>query len=77
MIMNRKISMLLLSFSFIAASLVLLYQPVEATSGSFQYRTTTCQDLNRNVNCNDCTSGSKTCYEHTCNQCLGLPEIGG
>lgn len=73
---NHKISMVLMSFSFLIASMIFYYHPVEANSGALQFRETTCQDLNRTVKCNDCTSGTKPCYQHTCNQCLGLPEIG-
>lgn len=65
-------------FSFgimlIAISIFSIPKNVHATEDGKRYLGTTCETADASWRCNDCTSGSSTCGDNTCFDCM--PSIG-
>jgi hypothetical protein len=75
--MKRKNIISLIGASSLVVALALFGIPQNSDGNGInqQFVSTTCIGANTSYPCNDCTSGSNTCFDHTCSQCAPPPPM--
>lgn len=71
--MRKHLKLILLGLAMFICAIILNFPLnfAKANSGDLQWVEVRCQDLNGTVACNDCTSGTKSCYDNSCSACYG------
>lgn len=70
--MAKKTTLTILSFSILIISLLIFSLPrnVQANNEGKRYVGTTCQTADASWRCNNCTSGTTTCADNACADCM-------
>lgn len=71
--MKKQLKLILLGIAMLICAVILTFPMnfAKANAGNLQWVEVRCHDLNGTVACNDCTSGTKNCYDNTCTACYG------